>query len=256
MLLKLDSVKKTFCPQTVNETAVLTDLTFYVEEGEFISILGSNGTGKSTLLNLIAGIERPDEGEIEFCGQNVLKQSPRKLAADIGRVFQDPKSGTAENLSIQENLAIASRRGNKNTLRRGVSPQAKASFRDALADLGLGLEDRLSTPAGVLSGGQRQVLTLLMATLKKPRLLLLDEHTAALDPATSQIVSEMTDRIVKQHGQTTLMVTHNVDAAIKYGSRLIMLNRGRIVADVRGNEKQSLCKDEVLALYHNELDWE
>ena len=207
-------------------------------------------------MNLIAGIERPDEGEIEFCGQNVLKQSPRKLAADIGRVFQDPKSGTAENLSIQENLAIASRRGEKITLRRGVSQQAKINFRNALADLDLGLENRLSAPVGVLSGGQRQVLTLLMATLKKPRLLLLDEHTAALDPATSQIVSEMTDRIVKQHGQTTLMVTHNVDAAIKYGSRLIMLNRGRIVADVRGDEKKSLCKDEVLALYHNEIDWE
>ena len=153
-------------------------------------------------------------------------------------------------------MAIASRRGEKITLRRGVSHQAKINFRNALADLGLGLENRLSAPVGVLSGGQRQVLTLLMATLKKPRLLLLDEHTAALDPATSQIVSEMTDRIVKQHGQTTLMVTHNVDAAIKYGSRLIMLNRGRIVADVRGDEKKSLCKDEVLALYHNEIDWE
>lgn len=251
MLLKLESVRKTFGAQTPNETTVLSDLSFQVEEGEFISILGSNGTGKSTLLNLIAGTERPDEGSIELCGVNVLKQSPRRLAADIGRVFQDPRSGTAGDLTIQENLAIASRRGLKNTLRRGVSKSAKVDFREALANLGLGLENRLTSPVGVLSGGQRQVLTLLMATLRKPKLLLLDEHTAALDPATSQLVSEMTDRVIRQQGQTALMVTHNVDAAIKYGSRLIMLNRGRIVADVRAEEKEKLVKNEVLALYHS-----
>jgi putative ABC transport system ATP-binding protein len=252
MLLTLNSVTKTFGLRTPNETTVIDELTLHVKKGEFISILGGNGSGKSTLLNLIAGIERPDAGRIELEGKDTQKLSLKQLSSEIGRVFQDPKSGTAGNLTIQENLAIASRRGLKNSLRRGVTAGAKKLFREALAELGLGLENRLTTPVDVLSGGQRQVLTLLMATLRQPTLLLLDEHTAALDPATSRMVSEMTDRIVEMHSQTTLMVTHNVDYAIEYGSRLIMLSRGKIAADVSGEEKKLLKKEDVLALYHRD----
>lgn len=253
-MLEIKHISKTFNPGTVNEKQALKDLSLTLKNGDFVTVIGGNGAGKSTLLNAIAGVWLVDEGQILIDGKDVTKLPEFKRAAFLGRVFQDPMNGTAATMGIEENLALAFRRGDKRGLRQGINNSERKLYRDLLAGLGLGLEDRLTSKVGLLSGGQRQALTLLMATLKKPKLLLLDEHTAALDPKTAAKVLETTERIVRRDRLTTLMITHNMRDAIAHGNRLIMMDGGQIVADIRGEEKRNLTVQDLLDKFHVEND--
>ena len=248
-MLELNNVSKTFNPGTINAKTALRGLNLKLNDGDFVTVIGGNGAGKSTMLNAIAGVFDIDGGSIVIDGEDITRRSEHKRAAFIGRVFQDPMMGTAPTMTIEENLALAARRGRRRTLAWGIRKAERSEFRDRLASLGLGLEDRMTTRAGLLSGGQRQALTLLMASLVKPRLLLLDEHTAALDPATAARVLELSDEIVSEDHLTTLMVTHNMRDAIEHGNRLIMMNEGRIVLDIAGEEKKRLTVDSLLAKF-------
>ena len=248
-MLEITNLQKTFNPGTVNEKIALKGFDLHIAEGDFITVIGGNGAGKSTLLNAIAGVWKPDYGKIKIDGVDVTKMPEHKRAKYLGRVFQDPMKGTAPDMEIAENLSIAARRGTRRRLIRGCTRRDRESYKALLAELGLGLEDRLSTKVGLLSGGQRQAVTLLMATLKKPKLLLLDEHTAALDPKTAAKVLEITDKLVTENNLTTLMITHNMYDAIHYGNRLIMMHEGRVVVDVSGEEKKNLTIEELLGLF-------
>ena len=248
-MLELHQVCKTFNPGTVNEKAALNHLSLTLEEGDFVTVIGGNGAGKSTMLNAISGVWPVDAGTIRIDGVDVTELSEHRRAVYLGRVFQDPMVGTAGNMTIEENLALAARRGEKRTLRWGIKKSEREQFKELLRPLGLGLEDRLTAKVGLLSGGQRQALTVLMASLKKPKVLLLDEHTAALDPKTAAKVLELSDQIVEEHKLTTLMVTHNMKDAIVHGNRLIMLDAGRVILDIRGEDKKKLTVPELLARF-------
>lgn len=239
-MLDLKAVRKTFNAKTVNEKIALDGVDLHLDDGDFVTVIGGNGAGKSTMLNAIAGVWPIDSGSIVIDGTDVTRTSEYQRAALLGRVFQDPMTGTAATMQIEENLALAARRGQKRTLRIGITREERAEYREKLATLGLGLENRMTAKVGLLSGGQRQALTLLMATLKKPRLLLLDEHTAALDPRASAKVMELSEQIVTENKIMTLMVTHNMKDAIRYGNRLIMMNEGRVILDIAGAEKKNL----------------
>ena len=248
-MLKITNLKKTFNAGTINEKVALDGLNLHLKDGDFVTVIGGNGAGKSTLLNAICGVWKPDFGTIEIDGVDVSHLPEHKRAQFLGRVFQDPMKGTAPDMEIAENLSIASKRGIKRRFVRGVRKADRAYYRELLKTLDLGLEDRLSTKVGLLSGGQRQAVTLLMATLNKPKVLLLDEHTAALDPKTAAKVLEITERIVRENHLTTLMITHYMKDAITYGNRLIMLHEGHVVVDVEGEEKQMLTVEDLLALF-------
>ena len=248
-MLKIANLQKTFNPGTVNAKTALDGLNLHIKEGDFVTVIGGNGAGKSTLQNAIAGVWKPDFGTIEIDGVDVTNMPEHKRAKFLGRVFQDPMKGTAPDMEIAENLAIAARRGTKRRFVWGVRKAEREKYREMLADLELGLEDRLSQKVGLLSGGQRQAVTLLMASLSKPKLLLLDEHTAALDPKTAAKVLELTDKIVTENKLTTLMITHNMRDAITHGNRLIMLHEGRVIIDVEGEEKAMLTVEDLLALF-------
>lgn len=239
-MLELRNIYKTFNPGTINEKLALDGLSLSLEEGDFVTVIGGNGAGKSTMLNAVAGTWLVDEGQILIDGTDVTKLSEHKRAAYLGRVFQDPMTGTAATMGIEENMALAKRRGKTRMLRPGITRKEREEYRELLKILGLGLEDRLTSKVGLLSGGQRQALTLLMATMQKPKLLLLDEHTAALDPKTAAKVLEITDMIVNRDHLTTLMITHNMQDAIAHGNRLIMMMDGKIILDIRGEEKKNL----------------
>jgi putative ABC transport system ATP-binding protein len=245
-LLKVNNISKTFNAGTINEKKAIDGLSLSLKEGDFVTVIGGNGAGKSSLLNAVAGVWPVDSGSIELAGENITGLPEYKRAKLIGRVFQDPMMGTAPDMWIEENLAIAMRRGEKRKLKWMVTKQDRELYREKLSELGLGLEDRLQVNVGLLSGGQRQALTLLMATLKSPKLLLLDEHTAALDPATAAKVLELSDSVVEKNNLTTLMITHNMTDAIRHGNRLIMMNARHIILDIEGEEKQHLTKQELL----------
>jgi len=245
-MLKIENIEKTFAKGTVNEKRALKGLSLTIEDGDFITVIGSNGAGKSTLLNAIAGVWPIDSGKIIIDGEDVTKLPEFKRASYVGRVFQDPLIGTAADMWIEENLALAKRRGQKRGLKIGVCDAERKEYIKLLSELKLGLEDRLTTKVGLLSGGQRQAVTLLMATLNKPKILLLDEHTAALDPKTAEKVLSLTDEIVKRDKLTTFMVTHNMKDAITYGNRLIMMNGGKIILDIKGEEKKNLTVIDLL----------
>ncbi|MCD7854804.1 MAG: ATP-binding cassette domain-containing protein [Clostridiales bacterium] len=245
-MLKLDSVFKTFNAGTINENRVLNGLSLHLKEGDFVTVIGGNGAGKSTVLNSVAGVFPIDYGTITIDGKNVTRLSEYKRAALIGRVFQDPMTGTAASMNIEDNLALAYRRGKRRMLKWGISSKERKEYRSLLSTLGLGLESRLTDKVGLLSGGQRQALTLLMATLVSPKILLLDEHTAALDPKTAAKVLEISDKLVKQNNLTTMMVTHNMRDAINYGNRLVMMNHGRIILDIEGEEKKKLTVETLM----------
>lgn len=245
-MLELKNIYKTFNAGTVNEKMALRGLNLTLEDGDFVTVIGGNGAGKSTMLNAIAGVWPVDQGQILIGDADVTKLPEYKRAKYLGRVFQDPMTGTAATMEIQENLALALRRGDSRTLKAGITKKEHAKYREMLATLGLGLEDRMTSKVGLLSGGQRQALTLLMATLKKPKLLLLDEHTAALDPKTAEKVLQTTDMIVNRDNLTTLMITHNMKDAIAHGNRLIMMMDGNIILDIRGEEKKKLTVADLL----------
>lgn len=245
-MLEIKNVYKTFNPGTVNQKVALNDLNLTLEDGDFVTVIGGNGAGKSTMLNAVAGVWPVDMGKIIIDGKDITRLPEHKRAAYIGRVFQDPMMGTAANMQIEENLALAARRGKKRTLRWGVTKAEREVYHEKLKSFGLGLEDRMTAKVGLLSGGQRQALTLLMAALQKPKLLLLDEHTAALDPATAAKVLELSDRIVHENQLTAMMITHNMKDAIVHGNRLIMMNEGRIILDIAGEEKKKLTKQDLL----------
>jgi len=250
-MLKLENISLTFNPGTVNEKKALEGLNLHLEKGDFVTVLGSNGAGKSTLFNIIAGTFLPDSGKVILDGRDITRLPDYKRSKEIGRLFQDPLKGTAPNMTIEENLALAYLRANHTKSPFSmVSKADRADFRERLAMLNLGLEDRMNMNVGLLSGGQRQALTLLMATLQKPKLLLLDEHTAALDPKTAAKVLEITDKIVTENHLTTLMITHNMRDAIVHGNRLIMMHEGRIVVDVEGEEKAMLTVEKLLSLFY------
>ena len=245
-MLELKELYKTFNPGTINAKTALNGLSLTLNDGDFVTVIGGNGAGKSTMLNAIAGSFQIDSGKIVIDGSDVTNLPEHKRAAFIGRVFQDPMMGTAPSMWIEENLALAARRGQRRGLSWGVTKEEKEQYRELLGGLGLGLESRLTTKVSTLSGGQRQALTLLMATLKRPKLLLLDEHTAALDPKTAAKVMELTDRIVREGQLTTLMITHNMRDAIQYGNRLIMLHDGHVILDIAGEEKKKLTVPDLL----------
>ena len=245
-MLIIKDVHKTFNAGTVNEKRALNGVDLTLNDGDFVTVIGGNGAGKSTLLNAVAGAWPIDKGEITIDGIRLNNLPEHKRAKYIGRVFQDPMMGTAADMWIEENLALSLRRGKLRTLMPGITSKERAMFKEKLAILGLGLENRLTSKVGLLSGGQRQALTLLMASLKKPKLLLLDEHTAALDPKTAAKVLEATDRIVSRDNLTTIMITHNMKDAIAHGNRLIMMNEGRIILNISGEEKKQLTVDDLL----------
>lgn len=245
-MLDIKGVCKTFNPGSVNEKHALNGINLHLNNGDFVTIIGGNGAGKSTMLNAVAGVWPVDSGSISIDGTDVTGLPEYKRAAFLGRVFQDPMTGTAADMQISENLALASRRGKSRGLGWEISKEEAEKYREVLASLGLGLEDRLSAKVGLLSGGQRQALTLMMATLVKPKLLLLDEHTAALDPKTAAKVLEITDKLVTENHLTALMVTHNMNDAILHGNRLIMMNDGKIIYDVSGEEKKKLTVEDLL----------
>lgn len=245
-MLEIQQVYKTFHPGTVNAKRALNGISVTLNDGDFVTVIGGNGAGKSTLLNAIAGSFPIDSGKILLDGMDITRLPENKRASFLGRVFQDPMVGTAPSMQIEENLAIAARRGKRRTLRWGVAKGERERYYTLLKEIGLGLEDRMETKVSLLSGGQRQALTLLMATLQKPKLLLLDEHTAALDPNTAATVLSITDRIVRRDHLTTLMITHNMRDALRMGNRLLMLDRGRILYDVGPEEKARLTVDDLL----------
>ena len=248
-MLKITDLHKTFNPGTINEKTALDGLNLHLKKGDFVTVIGGNGAGKSTLQNAIAGVWKPDYGTIEIDGEDVTNMPEYKRARFLGRVFQDPMKGTAPDMEIIENLSIAARRGTKRKLIRGIRKAEREEYRKLLETLDLGLEDRLTTKVGLLSGGQRQAITLLMASMMKPKLLMLDEHTAALDPKTAAKVLELTDRIVNENKLTTLMITHNMQDAINHGNRLIMMYDGHIVVDVEGEEKKKLTVQDLLNMF-------
>ena len=245
-MLEIKEICKTFNPGTVNEKQALRGVSLTLNDGDFCTVIGGNGAGKSTMLNAVAGVWPVDSGSIIIDGIDITGQPEHKRAAYIGRVFQDPMMGTAPNMQLEENLALALRRGKSRSLRWGVTSAEREEYREKLKGLGLGLEDRLTAKVGLLSGGQRQAVTLLMASLQKPKLLLLDEHTAALDPSTAAKVLELSDKIVQENNLTTLMITHNMKDAIAHGNRLIMMNEGKIILDVEGEEKKKLTKRDLM----------
>ena len=253
-MLELNGLYKTFNRGTANEKRAIDGLTLTLEDGDFVTVIGGNGAGKSTTLNLIAGVFPPDQGSIVLNGRDITNLPEHRRAKYLGRVFQDPMMGTAATMGIEENLALAYRRGRRRGLRPGVTNREREIYREKLATLGLGLENRMTSKVGLLSGGQRQALTLLMATLKKPDLLLLDEHTAALDPKTADKVLKLTEEIVSRDKLTTLMVTHNMRNAIEYGNRIIMMDAGRVVVDIRGEEKKNLTVKDLLENFNIEND--
>ena len=248
-MLDIQNISKTFNPGTVNEKTALNGLSLHLNEGDFVTVIGGNGAGKSTMLNAVAGVWPVDEGRIMIDGTDVTRLSEHQRAKYIGRVFQDPMTGTAATMQIEENLALAARRGKPRTLRIGITRKEREEYKELLKSLDLGLENRLTARVGLLSGGQRQALTLLMATMNRPKLLLLDEHTAALDPKTALKVLTLSAKLVAENHLTTLMITHNMKDAIKYGNRLIMMYEGRIIYDVRGKEKQNLDVADLLAKF-------
>lgn len=250
-MLSVKKITKVFNARTINEKIALQNVSFKLNEGDFVTLIGGNGSGKSTLLNCVAGVYMVDQGSIVIDGVDVTKLCEYKRAALLGRVFQDPIMGTASNMGIEENLALAFRRGQHRGLSWGIKHKEREHYKELLSTLELGLENRLSTKVGLLSGGQRQALTLLMATLKRPKLLLLDEHTAALDPKTAQKVLELSDKIIKEENLTTLMVTHNMKDAIKHGNRLMMMYEGKVVLDIKGEEKQKLTVENLLVRFGN-----
>ena len=245
-MLDIQNLSKTFNPGTVNEKKALSSLSLHLDEGDFVTIVGSNGAGKSTLFNAIAGSFYADEGSISLAGKDITFMPEHERSRRIGRLFQDPLHGTAPSMTIEENLALAYLRAAHGNPFSRISKKDKEFFAEQLKQLGMGLEDRMKNPVGLLSGGQRQALTLLMATLKRPKLLLLDEHTAALDPKTAAKVMELTDRIVREGQLTTLMITHNMRDAIQYGNRLIMLHDGHVILDIAGEEKKKLTVPDLL----------
>ena len=248
-MLKITNLQKTFNPGTINAKTALDGLDLHLKEGDFVTVIGGNGAGKSTLQNAIAGVWKPDFGTIEIDGVDVTNMPEHKRAKFLGRVFQDPMKGTAPDMEIAENLAIASKRGMRRRFVRGVRRSNRAYYKELLKSLDLGLENRLSAKVGLLSGGQRQAVTLLMATMNCPKLLLLDEHTAALDPKTAAKVLEITNKLVTENNLTTLMITHNMHDAIAYGNRLIMMHEGHVVVDVSGEEKKNLTINQLLGLF-------
>lgn len=248
-MLTVSNVYKTFNKGTINEKKALCGLNLHLDPGDFVTIIGGNGAGKSTLLNMIAGVYPIDNGKIEIDGVNISREPEHARARYIGRVFQDPMQGTAAGMEIEENLALAYRRGQKRTLKWGVTKKERLMYGERLKILNLGLENRMTSKVGLLSGGQRQALTLLMATLVDPRLLLLDEHTAALDPKTAKTVLEITEKLINENNLTALMVTHNMKDAIRLGNRLIMMHEGRIIYDVSGEEKKQLHVSDLLVKF-------
>ena len=248
-MLELKNISKTFFPGTVHEKTALDNLSLTLHEGDFVTVIGGNGAGKSTMLNAIAGTFSVDSGSILIDGKDITRLPEFKRAALLGRVFQDPMMGTAPTMQIQENLALAARRGKHRGLKWGITPQEEQEYYQKLKDLDLGLEDRMKAKVGLLSGGQRQALTLLMAALQKPKLLLLDEHTAALDPRTAAKVLELSDKIVEENHLTTMMITHNMKDAIAHGNRLIMMDAGHVVLDISGEEKKKLTVSDLLTLF-------
>ena len=248
-MLTLDHISKTFNPGTINEKRALDGLSLHLKPGDFVTVIGGNGAGKSTMLNAVAGVWPVDDGRIILDGVDVTAMPEFHRAQYIGRVFQDPMMGTAANMQIEENLALAARRGKKRTLRWGVTKAEREEYHERLKTLGLGLEDRMTAKVGLLSGGQRQALTLVMATFKPPKLLLLDEHTAALDPATAEKVLEITRQTVSENRITTLMVTHNMHQALELGNRTLMMDRGHIILDVAGAERAGMTVEDLLAKF-------
>ena len=248
-MLKIEKLTKTFHKGTINEKQAIRGVSLHLAPGDFVTVIGGNGAGKSTLLNAVAGVWPVDTGSISIGGADVTKLSEHKRAKYIGRVFQDPMMGTAATMQIEENMALAARRGRPRTLRPGITRDERERYRETLKILDLGLEDRLTSKVGLLSGGQRQALTLLMAALRKPNLLLLDEHTAALDPKTAAKVLAATERIVQKDHLTTLMITHNMRDAIVHGNRLIMMYEGRIALDIAGEDKKKLTVEQLLAKF-------
>ena len=248
-MLELNHVYKTFNPGTINAKTALQDLCLTLNDGDFVTVIGGNGAGKSTMLNAVAGTFAVDAGTIAIDGKDVTHLPEHKRAQFIGRVFQDPMMGTAPTMQIEENLALAARRGKRRGLAWGITRAEREEYREKLKTLGLGLEDRMTSKVGLLSGGQRQALTLLMASLRRPELLLLDEHTAALDPATAAKVLELSHRIVAENHLTAMMITHNMRDAIIHGNRLIMMNAGKIILDISGEEKKQLTKEDLLARF-------
>ncbi|MCI5613626.1 MAG: ABC transporter ATP-binding protein [Agathobacter sp.] len=245
-MIEIRNIQKTFNLGTINEKKALCGVDLVLEDGDFCTVIGGNGAGKSTMLNAIAGTWPVDEGSILIDGEDVTGLPQHKRASFLGRVFQDPMTGTTATMQIDENLALANRRGKKRGLRWGITKEEKATYRELLKELDLGLEDRMTSKVGLLSGGQRQALTLLMASLQKPKVLLLDEHTAALDPKTAAKVLELTDKIVAENHLTTLMVTHNMKDAIAHGNRLIMMNNGKVILNISGEEKKKLTVEDLL----------
>jgi len=248
-MLEIKNIYKTFNEGTINEKKVFEGLSLTLEDGDFVTVIGGNGAGKSTMLNIVAGAYPVDDGEIIIDGADVTKLPEYKRAKFIGRVFQDPRMGTASDMWVEENMSVADSRGHKRGVRWAITGKDRERYREQLKQLDLGLEDRLMTKMGLLSGGQRQAITLLMAAMKKPKLLLLDEHTAALDPKTAAKVLEITDKLITENGLTALMVTHNMKDAIAHGNRLIMMNAGRIIIDVSGEEKQKLTVETLLEAF-------
>ncbi len=248
-MLNMTDVTKVFLRGTVNAKTALDHVTLSIEEGDFVTVIGGNGAGKSTLLNCVAGVFAPDQGSVWIGGVNVTKLGEHRRAKYLGRVFQDPMMGTAADMTIEENLALALRRGKRRTVRWGVTGPEHARYEALLGELNLGLETRMRGKVGLLSGGQRQALTLLMATLQRPGLLLLDEHTAALDPKTAETVLRLSDTIIREEKLTALMVTHNMKHALAYGNRLLMMHEGRVVVDVQGERKRQLAVDDLLSLF-------
>lgn len=249
-MLKLENIYKAFNPGTVNEKVALNGVNLVLNPGDFVTIIGGNGAGKSTMLNAVSGVWKPDDGKIIIDGVDVTHMPEYKRAKFLGRVFQDPMMGTAADMNIEHNMALAIRRGKIRGLSWGINNAERAMYKEQLATLGLGLENRLTAKVGLLSGGQRQALTLLMATLKQPKLLLLDEHTAALDPKTAAKVLEISDRIISENNLTALMVTHNMKDAIAHGNRLIMMHEGKIIFDVSGEEKKKLTVEDLLEKFN------
>lgn len=250
-MLKVKNIYKTFNKGTINQKNAIVDVSLELNEGDFVTVIGGNGAGKSTLLNLISGMYIIDKGTISLDGIDLSKKPEYKRAQYMGRVFQDPMMGTCADMSIEENLAMALRRGTRRTLKWGITKEERELFKKQLQLLDLGLENRMTSKVGLLSGGQRQALTLLMATITKPRLLLLDEHTAALDPKTAKKVLELTERLIKENGLTAIMITHNMKDAIKYGNRLLMLNDGQLVLNIEEDKKKDLHVSDLLQMFEN-----
>lgn len=248
-MLRLDNVSVTFNANTVNERKALKNINLKLDSGDFVTVIGSNGSGKSTLMNAVCGSCKIDSGRIFIGDKNITYAKEHKRARLIGRLFQDPLKGTAPNMTIEENLGLAYSRGKKRSLSIGISKKDLKLFREKLAELDIGLEDRMKTPVGLLSGGQRQALTLLMATIVTPKLLLLDEHTAALDPVTADKVMSITEKIVKENNITTLMITHNVSNALEYGNKTLVLSQGNILAYIEGDERANMSISKIMEIY-------